>query len=235
MSNTPEKVERAIVGINHGVTAMTEYRHGRPTLITGTGRSGTTALARCFLNSPGVEFVTSDESKGSTLEHPLGKMINEREANGAAGALEDIERGVARDFVFKYPRFDFLTGQYDDEFPNRLEGCNLIVMTRDPVLVAARECTISSKLSFSTHWKSCIHQSAVALRGIEKLTQSMGVLIVSYEKLITIPLLVADDINAWFGSEKLTKDGVNGSISPNNVHYLERQALGRIMDANSPK
>jgi len=232
---TAEEIEAAFVGVNNGVAALSECRRTRPTLISGTGRSGTTALARCFLNSDDVKFVTQDETDGSNLEvAELNKALAAHDKVAWAEFIRKSSEEVAHDFVFKNPRFEIHALREDsDDFSEVLRDCNVIVMTRDPFLVATREWSIHARRNaeekgrtFGDHVRKCCAVLGLSMKGAIELSKSMGVLLVSYEKLITQPQQVADEINVWFGRERLTKKAIPKSIMPNNPYYLERQTLG---------
>lgn len=223
---TSEEIEEAFVGVNCGVAAISEFRRDQPTLICGTGRSGTTALARCFLNSDDVDFVTEDETDGSNLETI---SIGHAARQGDAEAWHEFRNNNPKRFVCKQPRFEHFVQQHE-ELQNVWDGANIILMTRDPLLVAMRQWSISAEQcaapSFQAHALTCFNMSRKAVIDATAMSDRCGVLFVSYEKLITMPQKVADEINAWFAEERLTKKAMAQSIMPNNPYYLERQTLG---------
>jgi len=225
---TAEEIEAAFVGVNNGVSMISKFRRRQPTVICGTGRSGTTALARCFLNSDDVKFVTQDETDGSNLEViAMNKATVECDAE-AWRAFKEEHAVDDSEFVCKQPRFEEFIVK-DEDFKSVWTGANIIVMTRDPHLVATRQWSINmhqSGKTFTEHVASCF---AIARRSImcaAEMSELCGVLFVSYEKLITQPQQVADEVNAWFGRERLMKKAMAKSIMPNNPYYLERQTLG---------
>jgi hypothetical protein len=225
MSETVAEIEAAFVGVNDGVAVISACRIGKPTLICGTGRNGTTALSRCFLNSDGVDFVAEDLSDGSNLETTAMNLATKNHDREAWATFREQH---SSDFVCKQPRFEHFASE-DSDFASVWNDANIIVMTRDPLNMALRQWSINGanlEKTLEEHVVSCFSVARKSVIEAQSLMKNCGVVFVSYEKLITIPQRVADALNEWFSEERLTKKAMAQSIMPNNPYYLERQTLG---------
>jgi len=101
-------------------------------------------------------------------------------------------------------------------------------MGRDPLSIALREATLKDDC-----WPRCLEQCAARILSICKQAQIcseiMGVVLVSYEKLITCPKSVVQRLNEWYGWDHIDPDATDLAIEPNNYHYLSAQTRGVII------
>lgn len=231
-SELSDEVREQWVGYNIGVTPLSSYRADQPTMICGVGRGGTTALARCFARSPEVKFVTDDppQARGGNLEIVT---INIAIGSGDGKSLEDFKSNTrenyAKNFFFKNPSFE-IQRRMHVSLHRAWSGANIIVMTRDPHAVAARELsTQNDDRTVDEHVNSAAARCASSLAGAVECAADMGVLLVSYEKLITVTDDVVAQINAWTAFDFINAKVAKNVVNPNNDYYIRSVTLGKIM------
>jgi hypothetical protein len=221
------------LALNPGVLEVAAYRKDQPTLICGLGRSGTTALARCFAVSQNAHLVTTDTSAGSNLEV---REMNEVLARGDADTLRRFRERTSLEyspsFVFKNPLFEI----HARTFPSLItqwEGANLILMVRDPLCVCLREDSIFGSSTNHRRLLDTLDMQQSSIRNVLSWADQVGVLMVSYEKLLIDPRRVVAGINHWTTFELLDPEGSAAAIVHDNPYYLRRQAiaLARLQSA----
>ena len=213
------------IGLNDGVLDLSPFRVGQPTLICGLGRGGTTAMARCFAVSANARVVTDDASPESTLEaHAVNRAC--REGNGEWLSRFRTRTSVEYDpeFVIKSPVFE-VRSRAKPGLREAWSGANLLIMSRDPVCLSLREASLgTSGAKAGDFLIQSIQRLHTGLLSALEMAASMGVLIVSYEKLVVVPERVAGKVNAWWGRDVLCAKRCAECIRPNNPSYIARQS-----------
>ena len=221
--------------INSGVVPLSCYRRDQPLLICGPGRSGTTAMARCFLVSEHVRFVTDAIGDRSALEIAGMFPKNVREdPQRLARFRESVSRDYATDFVFKSPAMESELYSSTD-VRAAWQGANLLIMSRCPVATALREFTVNPQyaaLQTQLHEAAIRAKSSITIAGV--LSETMGVVCVSYEKLLSSPEEVFLTLNEWFGKEVIPRRCAS-VVEVNCVAYRDSQGKhpGVLLDSDT--
>lgn len=209
---------------NSGFAKLSDFRAGQPTMICGLGRSGTSALACWVARSGAARFVADEVSLGSTFEIAgINSAIQAREGVLLAKFRARTSAEYDPQFFFKSPMFE--TYQRDDpSLSSAWAGANLIVMVRDVVATALREASVDREgLELGEYLVHTARRVTVAVLGATELSVSMGVALVSYEKLLSSPAILAHDLNEWFGREIVSMNRWADCVEPNSRLYLLRQ------------
>jgi len=188
-------------------------------------------MARCFSRSPNARFVTDDPA-GATGGNLEIVGMNQAICGGQGTTLRKFRdrtsRDYAPDFIFKNPSFEMVQRSHD-ALRSAWEGANLIVMTRDPLTVALRELSIKNdNRAVTTHVTSAAARCHSSFNGAVECHQSMGVVMVSYEKLITRNLALPERLNEWFGKPVLDPEACVSVVTPNNEHYIRTITIGKV-------
>jgi len=230
---TEKEVDENFVGYTDGFLALSSYRRGRPMCIAGSGRGGTTAMMRCFVDSPRVKTISDLIVEGCNLET---YEFNQLRAAGHEAMLEWIiqKQEYDKEFIVKSPVFEIMLS-CSEETELSWRGNNLLVVFRDPIAIAEREYLLKQQ---NPEKQKDPNQEEVLRRVIDyahssvvsclTLQGSMGVAMVSYEKLVTSTSRVAAAINQWMGKPALDEMLVQKSVQPNNKFYLNRQTRSFI-------
>ena len=214
------------IGINTGVLFLSNYRKGNPTLICGMGRGGTSAMAQCFVSSPNAKFVT-DNPNGANLEicH-INKAISENDFLSLYEFRKKTSEEYADNFFCKIPCFEQL-GKHKPEFQKSWHNGNLIVMTRDAVALMLREMSLlETDYDAADELIKAQSRNQSSYLGAIECAKTMGVAMVSYEKLITSTSFVVKQMNDWFCEKILDTEKATDAIKPNNENYIRLQTDG---------
>lgn len=230
---TDEQIAAACVGVNYGTFHISGYRQGNPTMICGLGRSGTTALATCYLRSSDG-FVTDDTSIGSNLEIVgMNAAISNRQADVLAAFREKTVEEYDPSFIFKNPAYEIVM-RSSPELRDAWHGANLILMCRDPLVVSMREASVArdDERCRTQHLMDAANRCAASMAGAIEASTTMGVTVVSYEKLIQFPQEIAGRLNTWMGEVRLNPSICEDAVVPNESTYIQRQTLGKMRGGN---
>jgi len=210
---------------NPGIVTLSDYRPNQPTLICGSGRSGTTAFATWIVNSGHFRFVADEASRDSTLEI---KGINEAIARGDAAHLtafrKKTAKGYAKNFFLKSPLFE-IHAEMKPPLKKSWAGANVIILMRDPVAVGSREKSVETPgfiLSAHRHVTEAANRLRASIASALKLSETMGVALISYEKMITNSEDIAASFNEWTGNPALTLNAWSQSVRPNSPGYFKK-------------
>ncbi|MFL6678607.1 MAG: hypothetical protein ACJ8IK_09710 [Burkholderiaceae bacterium] len=150
----------------------------RKILITGLGRSGTSAIA-ALLRS--CDFYFGEDAGAIVLESPaMHKLAVEGQTDALRAQLETWEASRPR-IAWKDPKLYARSAQFVESLP---DDWLLIVTFRDPASIAMRR-VYSDKVDFVDSMRHCIlHQGRLCEFAA---TSNKSVLWVSYERLMLEP------------------------------------------------
>ncbi len=230
MEVTEEEFLENHVGVTSGVIPLSPYRSQQPSMICGPGRGGTSALAGSFVKSGVCNFVATDLSDGGNYElKDINTMLIDKVSGGAAFKKfrQETQKNYAKDFMFKTPSYEMIQ-RANPELTEAWSGANLIVMVRDPVCLAMREYSveIDRKRNQERHVEAATRRVTSSIKAAYELSDRMGVVLVSYEKLMLATSEAFDSINSWLGKEFLIERNCIKFLVANNPSYLKRQTLG---------
>jgi hypothetical protein len=216
--------ERLDIGMNCGVVTLSK-RRAAPTIICGLGRSGTTCLTRCVVVSRNLHVVADEISLGSNLEanHLSKNVILRNDAASVEAFRRSTSKNYHKEFIVKIPDFE-IRAKMHASIKNSWKGANLIVMTRDAAAVASREFSVGRTPTLKKVLQNTIDRSQASMNSAVDVSSSMGVVLVSYEKLLTSTRQTLTALNAWFGFEAFDVIACERVVVANERNYLNRQS-----------
>ena len=156
------------------------YSKQKTLVVTGIGRSGTTAMIRALyaMGLPQVGLITSATNDDYHIGHAIA--TNHPDLSKRVASL-NAKHEV---WGFKYPNM----WQHGATL-HELREPRLIVMSRDPVAIARRSFDSDQSLSFM-RWCEQVSEWQLAMTRFVCYETSMPILFVSYEKLLEKPVTV---------------------------------------------
>jgi hypothetical protein len=220
--------------LNHGFIQLSDYRKDQPTVICGSGRSGTTAFALWVVNSGHFPFVADASDIDSTLEiHGINQAIAQKNFEAVRQFRDRAQTNYSLSFFFKKPTFEH-HATANTPLADAWNGANMVVMMRDPVAVACREKSVehpARRVSAGTHLERAVQRQSATVRSSISLASRMGVALVSYEKMITNGDDIAEQFNKWVGANGLLQGEWGRSVTPNAPGYCRKLIEGKERDA----
>lgn len=191
------------------IEPLSAYRPNRPLLISGAGRSGTTAVMRAVARM--LDWTTYfDQTASRNAEDELTPNL------GDIGRLFEIVKArrasCGARWVSKVPQLVLFAA----ESPGHsimADWFNLIVVTRDPVTVAFREPALNVL--------TAAHQAERVIRAALQLAPLTGVVVVPYERLLTDAQPTIRAIADWIGEpvEPLAVARGAAEVEPHDRRY----------------
>lgn len=207
--------------VNPGIIDVSPFRPGQPTLVSGSGRSGTTAMARCFCSSPGVRFVATSVAYESNLEvEGMTPSEIRAEPEKLGRFRERVSCEYSPEFVWKCP----LLHACSDILRDYWAGANIVLMVRCPVATARREISVAQVYrSDLRHLEEAVERLRRLVKCASRASDCVGIVVVSYEKLLTSTQSVVGALNQWLGSDVLDYVRCEECVTANHEGYLNRQ------------
>lgn len=194
-------------------------------MICGSGRSGTTALALWVVNSGHFPFVADASDVDSTLEITgINSAVQRRDDAALSKFRRNTQKEYSESFFCKAPTFELVAKQCPD-VAAAWQGANLIVMARDPIAVGCREKSVelsTDRHPVDVHLLRAVSRLHTTVIAATELSATMGVALVSYEKLVTNGSDVASQFNEWVGCDGLLPLLWGASVRPNATGYIRK-------------
>lgn len=201
-----------MLNLNTGIIQVSEFKTGWPTVVCGDGRGGTTSIVQA-LGATGIAAEGWETPGGESREGQLAWTSEPK-------ALEFYRINTAKrlgdpEFVHKFPTAERIASQ--DGKKNSAWGGNYIIVTRDPIAGAVREASVNEVDVIDRAIVRSLYIAASMSAAIT-LGRSSGVIVVSYEKLLTATTDVIQGVLTWM---KKTGDVEAGKriVIPNNEIY----------------
>ena len=203
-----------------GLTVLSAADHSKPWLISGSGRSGTTALARLCA----ALGLTSLDNGHNTLEHQ-GMRVAHAERN--VEWVRAFRRGWTAGCLVKTPGLGIVAGR-DAEMAEALD-CNYLFSFRDVVVESFYDTIQHPDANVGEMMRTRANMAALSVSSALVLSQSTGVIMVSYEKLIQ-PLsnrALVTRLCTLIGGSPDNIDAAMLTISPEDAAYRQRARGGQ--------
>jgi hypothetical protein len=211
--------------VNHGFLQLSDYRKDQPTVICGSGRSGTTAFALWVVNSGHFPFVADASDFYTTLEiHGLNEAVARGDHKLVAKFRNRTQANYSPSFFFKCPTFE-VRAMKSPFLADVWGEANMVLMMRDPVAVACREKSVANptrNFTKEVHVERAVQRLHATVNAAVHLSNAMGVALVSYEKMITNGSDIAAHFNEWVGVEGLLQTAWSRSVTPNASGYRKK-------------
>ena len=201
--------------MNSGVMVLKSFDPGRPVMITGMGRCGTTGLARA-MKAMGLTSYYLDESVNAE-EQVIMKGMHGGPVK-CANALRDLRASRPPVWVGKLPMLGVVASRIK-EVEEAWDG-NWITMVRDPVALACRDESGANGMEGAESIHFFTAHTSVTVAAAGSLSKSNGGVIVSYEKLLSSPGLVLGQIAAWMGDDSLDIKAGADEVMTGDPRYI---------------
>lgn len=207
--------------INLGVQSLRPALPDRWFCISGSGRSGTTALIR-GLKAGGVH---SYNGRDANCEGPLTQHYIHQD-------WETIDK-LTRKRVKEHPiHVDKVPMMHHAARASNIRRSNLfwpnwIISIRDPLAIAMRHIAQGKHPqktigAWALHFTIECRNNLVAAMDLAKNGENYGILLVSYEKLLVSPERTLGAIGDWMGIDLDVKAGA-AEITPDHQGYINDQ------------
>ena len=160
--------------IENGILFLSALNPERPTMVSGPGRSGTTAMARA-LAAGGLAGQWESDSRNAEL-YAMQQAWERKDT----AALKRLMESLAAASVTKVPNAVIWAVDRRDMLA-QWDG-NWIVTLRDPLCMAAHD---GAPATLRLAWRMSAYLQTVA--AAQEVARTHGVALVSYEKLLSCP------------------------------------------------
>lgn len=169
-----------------GLLFLSPLKADRPTMVSGPGRSGTTAMARALAGGGLVRQWADDSRNAEVLA--MQQAWEKKDASSLRRLMESLPlRSVTKvpnACVWAVDRRELL---------NQWDG-NWVVTVRDPLCMAAHD---GQPAALRLAWRVAAYIQTIA--AAQAISQTHGMVLVSYEKLVMEPAAILNPLAEALG------------------------------------
>lgn len=199
--------------LNGGMIQITPAICG-PTMISGGGRCGTTAMMRAVAAMGFPAYYSGDSVNA---EEPSAVSAFFGSGEGWAEWMAENEYRGSR-WATKIPAA-VIRAAHRPDLASIWAG-NWLIVVRDPVAAAVRDASLACRGVEQAVYSRTAEMLQVISAAFHLSRQGFGVFVVSYEKLCMNPSRTLADVAAWLGhAHPLLADAVD-EIRPEDPRYL---------------